>query len=163
MSLALGGAALDQTVAHAAENEAKSESKGASAKNTVYGELGGPGLIYSINYERGIGDFNIRVGVGGAAVNTGGYLAIPVGFNYMGIGGDKHHLELGITGNTFVVFGGGSDAAFILSPIAGYRLQPRDGGFNFRAGLSPYVFGTGGGVTNGGFIPMPYVSFGASF
>jgi len=56
-----------------------------------------------------------------------------------------------------------SDVAFILSRIVGYLMQDRDGRFNFRAALSSYVLGTGAGVTNGGFMPMPYVSFGTSF
>jgi hypothetical protein len=155
LTLAFGGAAL--TV-----DEARAE--GAQANNTVYGELGGPGLIYSINYERRIFDFNLRVGAGGAAFDGSGYAVFPIGFNYMGIGDGKHHLELGATGNIFTVFGSGTgETAFILTPIVGYRLQPDQGGFNFRAGLSPYVFATGEGVTGGGFIPMPYVSFGASF
>lgn len=165
------------TYAPAAPAEEASAPAGDSApepgkqrNNLVYLELGGPGIIYSVNYERRIADFNIRVGAGGAAFNGAGYFIAPVGFNYIGLGDEKHHLELGVTAN--LGFSGvaavgsvpGSSAFFAsFSPIVGYRLQPRTGGFVLRAGLSPIIGATTAGVAAFGFLPLPYVSFGAAF
>lgn len=133
------------------------------AKNTLYLELLGPGLIYSINYERGIADFNLRIGLGGASWGGSGYLQVPIGFNYIGLGNDVHHLELGATANiTSVFYPGETVMAVTFSPIIGYRRQPVGGGFNFRAGLSPIIAGAGEGVTAIGFLPWPYVSFGVT-
>jgi hypothetical protein len=158
-------AAPAESAAPAAESSPAPEGEGKQANNTVYFEIGGPGVIYSITYERHlVAGLNLRVGGGGAAFQGGGYAVFPVGLNYMGIGGKKHHLELGMTANIWVGGGGGVAASgVVLSPLAGYRLQPFEGGFNFRAGLSPFVFAGGRGGSGSGFIPMPYVSFGASF
>ena len=56
-----------------------------------------------------------------------------------------------------------TEVGVTLSPIFGYRLQPKAGGFSFRAGLSRVIGGIGSGVVVGGFVPLPYVSFGAAF
>jgi len=51
--------------------------------------------------------------------------------------------------------------------IAGYRYQPRDGGFNFRVGASPLI-GKGLGLNSNnpsaiGVLPWGYLSFGWTF
>jgi hypothetical protein len=121
-------------------------------------------LLYSINYERRISDFNLRIGVGGASWGGAGYLQVPIGFNYIGLGDEVHHLELGATANITSGFytGGDTAVAVTFSPIIGYRRQPVGGGFNFRAGLSPIIAGAGQGVVVAGFLPWPYVSFGVT-
>lgn len=141
------------------------KKRGEDANNAVYIELGGPAIIYSVNYERRISDFNIRVGVGGAAFDGAGYLIAPIGANYIGLGSMNHHAELGVTANVgFTGVNGGGEVFFAsFSPIAGYRFQERDGGFSFRAGIAPIVGVTNQGSAAFGFLPLPYVSFGAAF
>ncbi len=142
-----------------------------SNAKTVYFELGGPGLA-SINYDMrlsgrddGIG---FRVGVGGFSVNDDyenktTALFIPTGLNYL----------VGKDGKNYFEFGGGftivsisqssssrSDGTFSTSfgyLNFGYRLQPKNGGFLFRAGVVP-IF------NKYGFIPYyAGVSFGYKF
>ncbi|MBS1756199.1 MAG: hypothetical protein JSU03_02855 [Bacteroidetes bacterium] len=148
-----------------------------SAAKSIYGELGGAGLA-SINYdmrvmkkEDGLG---FRAGVGGFAVkvedsNNGsskvGILTIPLEINYL-LGKDsRNYFEVG-AGATIVSVSNKSssnsdDNSNFSSTFGhlylGYRLQPKEGGFLFRAGITP-IFG------NGFF--MPYfggVSFGYKF
>lgn len=146
----------------------------ATAKNTIYAELLGPGGIYSINYDRLLTDAVAgRIGfsyfsfgaTAGDVSSEATIMFIPVTVSYIGVGSDTHHLELG-GGPTLVVasgtvssdssFASGSGVGAFGSILAGYRLQPADGGFNFRVGLSP-LFGAGG------FVPWGYLSLGGTF
>ena len=142
-----------------------------SNAKTVFFELGGPGVA-SINYDMrlsgkddGIG---FRVGIGGYSISNGSSdktsaLFIPAGVNYL----------LGKDGKNFFEFGGGitfvslseqssynGDGTFSTSfghLNFGYRLQPKNGGFLFRAGIVP-IF------NKYGFIPYyAGVSFGYKF
>ena len=140
-----------------------------SAK-AIFFEIGGPGLA-SINYDMrfnnkddGIG---FRAGIGGFSVNDNNdekasILFFPVGLNYL-LGKDgKNYFEIG-GGITFV-----SISSYIRSSSGttsgnfghlnfGYRLQPKNGGFLFRAGIVP-IF------NKYGFIPYyAGVSFGYKF
>lgn len=128
-----------------------------SAKNTLYLELFGPGLLYSFNYERRIQDFNLRIGFGGASWGGAGYFVVPFGATYTGIGVRQHRFELGATG-TFIFANNSFSRAstFAFQPIIGYRRESRDGGFSFRAGLSPWISGSG-------VLPWGHVSFGFTF
>jgi hypothetical protein len=130
---------------------------------SIYFELGGPGLA-SINFdtrfnktEKGLGG---RIGVGGFSIDGTGVVFIPIGINYL-LGKDsKNYFELG--GGVTPVFGTGDAAGENFSEtfghiLFGYRMQPADGGFTFRAFISP-VFGSG--------FFIPYyggVSFGYKF
>lgn len=135
---------------------------------TVFVELGGPGLA-SINFDTRFGKkddgFGGRVGIGGFSIsdNLGdkaGVIFIPIGLNYL-IGKDeKNYFEIG-AGVTPVVGTGdlnNSDfGATFGHIILGYRMQPKIGGFTFRAFACP-VFG------NGVFIPYyGGLSFGYKF
>ncbi|HVE61013.1 MAG TPA: hypothetical protein VNA26_04295, partial [Chitinophagaceae bacterium] len=124
---------------------------------SMYVELGGPGLA-SINFdtrfnktEKGIGG---RIGIGGFSIKTNdfgggeersGVVFLPIGVNYL-LGKDsKNYFELG-AGVTPVF--GGSDSGENFSEtfghiLFGYRMQPANGGFTFRAFISP-VFGSWG-------------------
>ena len=143
--------------------------KHASSAQTAYVELGGPGLA-SINFDTRFskqeGGFGGRIGVGGFSIrdnftNTNsGVIFLPIGVNYL-IGKDsKNYFELG--GGVTPVFGTGDLAGDNFSStfghiLFGYRMQPKDGGFVFRAFISP-VFGSGF------FIPyFGGVSFGYKF
>jgi hypothetical protein len=137
----------------------------AQSSKSVYFELGGPGLA-SFNFDTrfthhadGIGG---RIGLGGFSIDGASVIFIPVGLNYI-LGKDgKNFFELGAgvtplfasadftaDGNTFkTTFG---------HLIFGYRMQPPNGGFTFRAFVCP-IFG------NGFFVPYyGGVSFGYTF
>lgn len=146
------------------------------ATKAAYVELGGAGIA-SINYDMRIMKKNdglgFRVGIGGFSVNDGSYkttaLFVPVGLNYLLGKDNKHFFELG-AGATFVSL---KEKNTFNDPYYqnkndkfnstfghlyfGYRVQPEDGGFLFRAGLTP-IFG------KGYFIPYwAGVSFGYAF
>jgi hypothetical protein len=145
------------TLAMASYQMASSQSA-----QSVYFELGGPGLA-SFNYdtrftgrEDGIGG---RIGVGGVSIDGEGVVFVPVGINYL-LGKDsRHYFELGagatpVFGNTD---GDGTFSELFGHLVFGYRLQPLDGGFTFRAFICP-IFG------NGAFIPYyAGISFGYKF
>lgn len=127
-----------------------------SAK-ALYVEIGGPGLA-SINYdmrfkkeEAGLG---FRVGVGGYSLkydfsgSKESVLFLPVGLNYL-LGKDqKHYFELGV-GYTYVDqkssnnynYNGDFTSSF-GNLTFGYRIAPANGGFFFKAEITP-VFGKG--------------------
>ncbi len=137
------------------------------AAKSAYFELGGPGLA-SFNFDTrfagkqdGLGG---RVGIGGFSLRSDGegvgVIFVPIGVNYL-IGKDeKNYFELGagvtpvISSNTFDADNFSTTFGHVLF---GYRMQPKDGGFTFRAFISP-VFGSFG------FIPYyGGVSFGYKF
>ncbi len=141
-------------------------SEAQSAKSINF-ELGGPGLA-SLNFdtrfgpkEDGIGG---RIGIGGFSLRADGdnvtVLFIPIGVNYL-IGKDqRNYFEIGagvtpvISSNTFDSDNFSTTFGHVLF---GYRMQPKDGGFTFRAFVSP-IFG------EFGFIPyFGGVSFGYKF
>jgi hypothetical protein len=154
------------------------------AKNAIYLDLAGPGLFYSINYDRVITpDISARIGfsylsIGASASGGAGttasaefsYWAIPITASYMGIGSTSNMFEVGGGGVIMNVSGSGivessdesaeagaSFTTLALTALAGYRHQPADGGFVFRIGLSPeYVLGAG-------LLPWGYMSLGAAF
>lgn len=77
--LAFSGLLVAITTIHAQGHERPMEVSANASQ--VYFELGGPGIIYSFNYdgrlsgyENGIG---FRIGLGGASVNGEGYLLFP--------------------------------------------------------------------------------------
>lgn len=146
------------------------------ATKAAYVELGGAGIA-SINYDMRIMKKNdglgFRIGIGGFSINNGSYkttaLFVPVGLNYLLGKDNKHFFELG-AGATFVSLkekNTFNDPYYLNSNdrfnstfghlYFGYRVQPKDGGFLFRAGLTP-IFG------KGYFIPYwAGVSFGYAF
>ena len=137
-----------------------------------YFELGGPGIIYSFNYDGRFGKYEngigIRIGIGGASFNGSGYFAIPAQLNYL-LGTRSKYLELG-AGATYApgldLFGveehqtNPSNQHTYGTFTIGYRKQPLGRkGFSFRAGFSPII-----GFENGGsFLPFGYISWGIRF
>ncbi|MEO6734386.1 MAG: hypothetical protein ABIN01_24410 [Ferruginibacter sp.] len=134
---------------------------------SFYFELGGAGLA-SINYdmrfqkkEDGLG---FKVGVGGFKVEGTGALFVPVGLNYL-LGKDgRNYFEIGL-GVTFVsitedYYYSDDEDQFSTTfghAFFGYRMQPKNGGFLFRAGITP-VF------NKDGFVPYwAGISFGYKF
>ena len=119
-----------------------------SAK-AVYFELGGPGLA-SFNFdtrfskkEDGIG---ARIGFGGFNIDGVGAVFVPVGVNYL-IGKDgKNYFELGGGVTPVISFDNNTSSDVFTTTFGhlnfGYRLQPKEGGFFFRAAINP-IFGKG--------------------
>jgi hypothetical protein len=136
-----------------------------TAAKSIYVELGGPGIA-SLNFdtrfskgEKGLGG---RIGIGGWKVEDEGYLTVPVGINYLLGKDNKNYFEIG-AGFTYVhtsdnTFDGNSTFDGTFGHLTfGYRLQPANGGFTFRAAIVP-VFG------QGDFIPYyAGISFGYKF
>lgn len=123
-----------------------------NAKNSVFFEVGGNGVFYSVNYDRLFTpEFSGRIGV----MRSGGSVAltiIPVTGSYL-VGPGPHKLELGFglqlidasidsPDDEFSIFD--EDATKLSGTgIVGYRYQPIDGGFRFTAGLTPIFGGFG--------------------
>jgi hypothetical protein len=124
-----------------------------TAAKSAYVELFGPGIA-SVNFDTRFskteGGLGGRIGVGGFKSDEFGVFTLPVGLNYL-IGKDnKNYFEMG-AGFTYVhtkgdfLFGDDSDTENSSSfghLSFGYRLQPANGGFLFRASIVP-VFGKG--------------------
>jgi hypothetical protein len=142
----------------------------AQAKS-VYFELGGPGLAsanFDIRFQKTENGFGGRIGVGGFSINDGGdkvsAIFLPIGVNYLFGNDEKNYFEIG--GGFTPVFlsasaSGNNSSENFTSSFGhlnfGYRLQPKNGGFLFRAGIVP-IFG------KGGFIPYyAGLSFGYKF
>jgi hypothetical protein len=150
---------------------------GQKSAKAVYVELGGAGLA-SVNFdmrlqkkEDGLG---FRVGVGGFSIESDyGYgsskssiVTVPMGLTYL-LGKDqRNYFEIG-AGATLVFesekdnYNNVEETENFSSTFGhlhfGYRLQPVNGGFLFRAGITP-VFG------DGFFIPyFAGISFGYKF
>ena len=137
----------------------------ARSQTAVFFELGGPGLA-SFNLDTrftgkndGIGG---RIGVGGFRIDDEGAVFVPMGLNYLIGKQTKHFFEVG-AGFTYVNYSSditNDDGLFRTSfghLSFGYRLQPIDNGFSFRAAIVP-VF------NKEGFLPYyAGVSFGYKF
>jgi hypothetical protein len=166
--------------------KSSSKSHGREAKNAIYADLLGPGLFYSLNYDRVLtDDLSARIGfsylsLGVSASDGAGtsvsesfsYWAVPLTVSYLGIGSPDNMFEVGGGGVLMHVKGqglvdaqgenvdaeGNLDSMLMgMTALAGYRHQPADGGFVFRVGVSPLmVFGSG-------FLPWGYLSLGAAF
>ncbi|MBP6024030.1 hypothetical protein [Ferruginibacter sp.] len=120
----------------------------------VFFEIGGPGVA-SLNYdmrftksESGIGG---RIGFGGFSLGTGSdrttALFIPIGLTYLLGKDERNYFEVGggvtpvIVSDTYNGTSENLRSTFGHLNI-GYRMQPKAGGFFFRAAINP-VFGKG--------------------
>jgi hypothetical protein len=154
------------------------EEEPRKAHNVIFLELGGNGLVYSINYERLIDetDFSLRVGASyisigassGGSTASASLMTFPVLGNYY-LGGKNHKLQLG-AGLTFMQItvgaGGGKSglveaSGFVPAPTAviGYRYIPARGGFAFSVGFTPFIIPSGDKVV----FPWAGISFGGIF
>ncbi len=134
----------------------------------MFVELAGQGLLFTFN-----GDFRLsasrnnmglRAGIGFISDGDVSIVTIPLGVNFL-FGKNGKYFETGL-GATFIVGDYGfldNDAHSIGTMFFGYRSQPVDGGFNFRAGIAP-IFHTGSQYVRSFFFPYyPGVSFGYTF
>jgi len=151
------------------------------AKNAIYIEGLGNGVIYSLNYERNVGNnLSIRVGVGyfGASgeatykdtgkkeeivANIGTF---PIMANYF-IGKGRHKIEIGGGMVLFTISAHGDEVSSngikfkagllpALTGTLGWRYQPREGGLVFKIAFTP-IFNLGS------FLPYGGISVGYSF
>jgi hypothetical protein len=121
----------------------------------VYMELFGNGLGYSFNYDQrfdkrfdGLG---FKGGISYFAFNGSSVAAFPFGLNYL-LGKDGKYFEMGL-GATYLRFADSSNTFSVGNErtigdglagnmIFGYRREPEEGGFLFRASMTP-LFGQG--------------------
>jgi hypothetical protein len=121
----------------------------------VFVEILGNGLIGSINYDQrfdkrfdGLG---FKGGISYFAFNGSSVAAFPFGLNYL-LGKDGKYFEMGL-GATYLRFADSSNTFSVGNErtigdglagnmIFGYRREPVDGGFLFRASMTP-IFGSG--------------------
>lgn len=160
-------------IAAGLQNLSAQEVKGLNIQNpevkraqNIFVELGGQGLTFTANYDSrfsnrkdGLGG---RAGIGYLSVDGDKITTVPLSLNYL-LGKGNKFFEIGL-GATYLSTSGNSEILFNenSSNVIGtmsffYRVQPEDGGFSFRAGLSP--------VFNKDFF-IPYyggISFGYSF
>jgi len=157
------------------------EESGRTAKNVVFLELGGNGLVYSVNYERFVSDnASLRIGAGyigvGASAGPGSasasMLTIPLLGNYY-LGSANHKLQLGL-GLTLIRLAGtiefspierraveASGSVVIPAPtgVVGYRYIPESGGLALFAGFTPFL----APGTDRTVVPWPGLSVGGVF
>ncbi|MDX9721811.1 MAG: hypothetical protein RBU37_13760 [Myxococcota bacterium] len=159
------------------------------AKNTIFAELLGPAILWSLNYERLVIDqlavrlgfsywsISASAGIGDDSTSASvSMLYIPLTVAFVGLYSGSHGLEVG-GGATLIYASGtadglgysssGSGMGAVGTLNVGYRIHPMDGGFNFRIGLSAF-FGPGLGldVTDPdafGILPWGYLGLGYSF
>jgi hypothetical protein len=142
-----------------------------TAPNAYYLELGGNGLLYSVNVDRRLlPAMGVRLGIGVVPLLLGISLedratltTIPM-MAYFLTGPGNAHMEMG-AGVTFTngefkwdTFGDADESASAFIPTAtlGYRYQAPGGGRVFRATLAPiYLFDE--------IIPWVGISYGRTF
>jgi hypothetical protein len=154
---------------------AAQENSNECSRNAIFVEGFGPGLLYSINYDRRLfPDISVRAGVSywvlpGIFFLVAGGITIwdfPITVNYL-IGKDASHIELGIGAvpafaslhGHELLFGedvSGSAIAVYGTGTIAYRFQPNEGGIFFRIGFTP-IF------TFKDFVPWGGISFGGTF
>ncbi len=141
------------------------------ATNSVFVEFGGSSILYAFNYDARIDRTHLdglgyRFGFGGFAVSEFSFFSVPLAMNYL-IGKNDKFFEISggatfIFGNDYSLYSSTVNNFYVAGSIYfGYRSQPSDGGYQFRAGL-PFNFG----VIEGETIALPYppgISFGFCF
>jgi hypothetical protein len=139
-------------------------------KNQFYLELGGNGIIYSLNYERLLSEnFTLRGGIGytpGLIFVEGTFIHIPFTASYL-IGSSSSKFEMGLgftyfTGRDVEIFGleGGDKSVIVLTGIIGYRYVSQKG-FVFRIAFTPFY--NPNNTEDSRFLPSGGLSFGYVF
>jgi len=150
---------------------------------TVFFELLGPGVLYSVNYDfrfkKQQDGWGARVGIGYNASDNDHIFTVPVAVNYLaGKNGKYFEVGAGLTyynaatddiffneryeyttdANGNIISSYRKNNSGVLGSLNfGYRYQPLDGGFSFRTGFSPLI------TSNQFAFYWPYISFGYAF
>ncbi|MCL2040483.1 MAG: hypothetical protein FWG84_00395 [Bacteroidales bacterium] len=161
------------------------QEQAVGAGKMFYAELGGPGVLMSINWDMRFKSntrlgFGYRVGVGFSIgefeeekatdpygyyeSRTRSYYTIPIGLNYvLGKPNSSSAFEIG-AGATFLTrekslftYREEKPGHFIGHLAFMYRITPVNGGFSFRVGFTPII------GTSGDLFPMGGISFGYVF
>jgi hypothetical protein len=142
-----------------------------SARHGAYFEIGGSAAIPSLNYERNVrgpwwGRVGLSVVTAESSTDSDTTFVAPLTVSHVNRPDGNHHLELG--GGLTVSFGDEQDwydfeddeeddfASVFATGIVGYRYQKPDGGFQFRAVVTPFL-------GEPGLFPWAGVSFGYSW
>ena len=146
---------------------------GTIRKHSLFLEIGGNGVFYSINYDAlfllstNFG-FSVRAGFSIAPPFLTGSdwgLTIPAEFNVL-LGKTKNFFEFGV-GSTLIRSFAGRNTEFPLVGRLGYRYQKTDGGLFFRIGINGILTKDYSGVYNDlitkRFIPWAGISIGLTF
>ena len=176
---AAGAPAAAAAPAAAPSEMKKDEGPIRNANNAVFLELLGNGVLYSINYERILGDADVglRIGFSYIGVSAGNdasgasakasLITVPLMANYYGVGGRNHKLQLGGGVTIISVAASSGDgkgsivgaSGVVPAPTLaiGYRYLPAKGGFTFFIGFTPFIIPGGdkpifpwGGMSFGG-------------
>lgn len=141
-----------------------------SYSKVVFVELGGPGIM-SLNYDArfnktALGGLGFRVGAGAlsgsSSTSSTTAFSFPLGLNYLASKDNRNYFETGIgmtvltasTHDDFFTSDNGTSTAAFGHLQFGYRLQPQNGGFVFRASVNPLFSADGffpfyGGISLG--------------
>jgi hypothetical protein len=153
-----------------------------TAPNSIYLEIGGAGVFYSINYDRMLtNNLALRFGFGILPVSWFSLTAVPLTVSWfpfsnnstspskLEIGAGIDYINCSIT--QFFSFADNppvrSSSSLCVTGIVGYRYQASDGGFMFLAAFTP-IFFTGDlqsliGISKDNFAPWAGISFGYGF
>lgn len=134
---------------------------------SVYVELFGPGLIlsgnYDIRFKKTRDGLGARIGVGYIKEKESTMTSFPVQVNYL-LGKGNKFFEIGAGASYLNIthsdksissdYLGFGDGPMLLGTITfGYRYEPREGGFTFRASVNPLfnseMFTPSGGISLG--------------
>jgi hypothetical protein len=150
-----------------------------TAPSSIYLEIGGAGIFYSINYDRLLtNNVALRFGFGYFGVPfLASLTAVPLTLSWFPFSNSTspNKLEIGagfdyINATVTPFFGDTptrTGSAVCLTGILGYRYQAPDGGFMFRAAFTPILFTDElqslVGISNANFAPWAGISFGTGF
>jgi len=153
--------------------EISKENNSVIAKNNVYASLGGPGIYFSLIYERIVlNDKKFSLGIKGG-IGTGlSSVLFPDEFNFpIGVyflyGKRNSHLDLSMNVTSYLLQqydytkdNNYKELRLLVVPSVSYRYQKPEGGFLLRAGFSPII--NINSITNS-FVPWIDISIGWSF
>lgn len=118
--------------------------------SSIFFELGGPGLAsanYDMRFNKKGEGLGFRVGIGGVPSSGINLLIIPVGLNYIISKDARNYFEMGAGFSVISAKEGDMSSDMFHGTFGhttfGYRLQPKNGGFCFRASLNPIFSGEG--------------------
>jgi hypothetical protein len=137
-----------------------------TTNKTVYGEIGGPGILFSANFDtrftRKPTGLGLRIGLGYAPAWSSSAVTVPMGINFLA-GKNKHYFEAEGGASFIHMFENQKDDLYSTDPqsewikyiYVGYRYKSHDG-FTARIGFCP-LFG------EGEVQPWMSISVGCSF